>query len=80
MTQMFGHDCMDIFNIIAGIASIVSLVIGIISFVWVKETRDTINSFKNSDRNKVATDNSGQVIQADNTNGGIVMSGRDVRK
>lgn len=71
---------MNIFNIIAGIASIVSLVIGIISFVWVKETRDTINSFKNSNRNKVATDNSGQVIQADNTDGDIVMSGRDVRK
>lgn len=71
---------MDIFNLIAGTASIISLIIGIISLVMVKQTKDIVNTFTNSDKNKTSSNNSGQNIQADNTRGSITMAGRDVKK
>lgn len=71
---------MGTFNIIAGIASIISLIIGIVSLVMVKQTKDIVSIFTNSDKNKIASNNSGQNIQADNTKGSIMMAGGDVKK
>lgn len=71
---------MEIFNIIAGTASIISLIIGIISLALVKQTNDIVSTFTNSNNNKISTNNSGQIIQADNTGGNITMSGGEVKK
>lgn len=71
---------MDIFNLIAGIASIISLIIGIASLVMVKQTKDLVSTFTNSNKNKISSNNSGQNIQADNTRGSITMAGGDVKK
>ncbi len=71
---------MDTFNLIAGIASIISLIIGVISLVMVKQTKDMVSTFTNSDKNKLSSNNSGQSIQADNTRGSITMAGGDVKK
>lgn len=74
-----GTKTMDTFNIIAGIASIISLIVGIISLVMVKKTKDIVSTFTNSNKNKISSSNSGQNIQADNTRGSITMAGRDVK-
>jgi len=66
---------MQIFNFISGLCSIISLILGVFSLVMIKETKDKINTFTNSKDNKIATDNYGQIVQAENTTGIINVSG-----
>lgn len=61
-------DSMEIFNIIAGVCSIISFFISIISLFMVNEVRKKIkidNSVK-GEKNKNSVNNLGQSIQADN--------------
>lgn len=67
---------MDIFNIIAGICSIISLIISIISLLFVNDVRKKISIMQNGEKNKSSINNSGQNLQADNiTNSPVYQSG-----
>ncbi len=57
---------MDIFNIIAGSCSIISLIIGIISFSFVKDVRKKISVIQKGEKSKSSVNNSGQNLQAEN--------------
>lgn len=56
----------DIFNIIAGLCSIISLIISIISLFFVNDVRKKISVIQNGEKSKSSVNNSGQNLQAEN--------------
>ncbi len=56
----------DIFNIIAGLCSIISLIISVISLFFVNDVRKKISVTQNGEKSKSSINNSGQNLQAEN--------------
>lgn len=56
----------DIFNIMAGLCSIISLIISIISLFFVNDVRKKISVIQNGEKSKSSVNNSGQNLQAEN--------------
>lgn len=61
-------DSMEIFNIIAGVCSIISFIISVVSLFVVNNVRKKIDIHisQHGDNNKNSVNNLGQSIQADN--------------